>query len=132
MLELCRVDASRVSREALDAHVALAVARADRPWIQRTFAESARSLLRELLLGKRLRQELREPGPPTLIVHGQRDRLVDVRAARAVAAANPAIGLTEMPDLGHVPQLEAPEAFLAIALPWLERVTRLTNGSPIR
>lgn len=121
LLELCCVDVSRVPPAIVEAHVALASRRAATPWIQHTFAQSARSLLRELMFGRRLRRALLEPGPPTLIVHGQRDRLVDVRASRAVVAANPLIALTELPDVGHVPQLEVPAAFLAIALPWLDR-----------
>jgi len=54
-------------------------------------------------------------------VHGQGDRLVDIRASRAVAAANPRFELKELPGVGHVPQLETPEAFVEIALAWLDR-----------
>jgi len=123
MLRLCCVDASKVPREVFEAHVALASERASTPWTEHAFAQATRSLTRHLLFGRRLRRALRQPGPPTHIVHGQRDRLVDPRASRAVVAANPRIELTELPDLGHTPQLEAPDVFLEVASRWLDRVT---------
>ena len=46
---------------------------------------------------------------------------MDIRASRAVAAANPRFELKELPGVGHVPQLETPEAFVEIALAWLDR-----------
>jgi pimeloyl-ACP methyl ester carboxylesterase len=54
-----------------------------------------------------------------LIVQGNRDRLVRVEATRALAAARPDWRLEILDDVGHVPQLEAPERFLAIVEPWL-------------
>ena len=122
LLDLCCVDASKVPGEVVDAHVALAVERASMPWAQRAFSEAARSLMGQIFFGKRFRQALREPGAPMHIVHGERDRLVDVRASRAVAAANPRIELTVLPELGHTPQLEAPEVFVEIASRWLDRM----------
>jgi pimeloyl-ACP methyl ester carboxylesterase len=56
---------------------------------------------------------------PTLIVHGARDRLVPVAAARALAARRPEFTLEVIDDCGHVPQLEVPDQFLAAATPWL-------------
>lgn len=44
----------------------------------------------------------RGPMPPTLLVHGQRDRVVSVEHARALAAARPdAVTLLEVPDGDH-------------------------------
>jgi pimeloyl-ACP methyl ester carboxylesterase len=124
MLGLCCVDVSRVPREIVWAHVALAAERESTASAHRAFSEAARSLMGHLLFRKTLRNALRAPGPPTLIVHGQRDRLVDVRSSRAAAAANPRIELTELPDLGHTPQLESPDTFLEIASRWLDRANQ--------
>ena len=46
---------------------------------------------------------------PVLLLHGEKDRLVPLAAARAVAARNPAWRFAVARDVGHVPQLEAPE-----------------------
>jgi pimeloyl-ACP methyl ester carboxylesterase len=57
---------------------------------------------------------------PTLIVQGRRDRLVRIEATRALAAARPDWRLEVLEDVGHVPQLEAPDRFLAVVEPWLQ------------
>lgn len=121
LLGLCCVDVTRVPAEIIEAHIALARERAPMLSPQQSFAEASRSLMGHLMLGRTLRRALRAGGPPTLIVHGQGDRLVDIRASRAVAAANPRFELKELPGVGHVPQLETPEAFVEIALGWLDR-----------
>jgi pimeloyl-ACP methyl ester carboxylesterase len=122
LLDLCCVDATRIPPEIVEAHLALARERASILSAQQSFAEASRSLMGHLMLGRTLRRALRAGGPKALIVHGQGDRLVDVRASRAVAAANPRFELKELPGVGHVPQLETPDAFVEIALGWLERL----------
>jgi pimeloyl-ACP methyl ester carboxylesterase len=60
---------------------------------------------------------------PALIVQGDRDRLVNVESARALAALRPDWRIEILEGVGHVPQLEVPERFLAVVEPWLaERV----------
>ncbi len=135
LMALCCVDPSRIAPEVLAAHIERARARAaggsdPAPWARLAFAEAARSLMGELLLGHRLRQATQADAsrlPPVLIVQGQRDRLVDMRSARAVAFRNPAFRLVELPDIGHVPMLEAPAALLALALPFLRSPSRLAH-----
>ena len=56
---------------------------------------------------------------PVLLLHGEKDRLVPVRAARRVAAANPTWRFEVAPDAGHVPQLEVPEWTAHHVLDWL-------------
>jgi pimeloyl-ACP methyl ester carboxylesterase len=125
MVELCCVEPSRVPRDVIDAHVALAAERAPFPWNELAFSEATRSLLGDVLFGKRVHRAIRQPGAPTLIIHGKGDRLVDVVASRAAVALNPRINLIELPDLGHVPQLEAPETFMESASGWIERAVAL-------
>jgi pimeloyl-ACP methyl ester carboxylesterase len=122
LLALCCVDPTKVPKEIVEAHVALSVERASTPWIERVFAEAARSLFGQLLFGRRLRRAVRQPGVRTLIVQGSGDRLVDPRSSRFAAAANASIELTELADVGHTPQLEAPDLFLEIANRWFDRV----------
>ena len=45
---------------------------------------------------------------------GEADRIVDVEVARAYAAAVPGARLEVLPRTGHLPQLESPDALLAL------------------
>jgi pimeloyl-ACP methyl ester carboxylesterase len=135
LMDVCCVDATRIPAEVMDALVAEAVECGALPQIDLAFSEATRSLLGELFFGRRLRKAVRLPGVPTLIVHGQRDRCVDVRTVRATVAINPQIELIELPDLGHTPQLEAPDAFLKVASGWFDRVASTSGGrqdAPVR
>ena len=38
------------------------------------------------------------------------------------------IELVELPDIGHTPQLEAPDVFLNIASLWFDRVAATSGG----
>jgi len=121
IMSLCCVDPSKIRPDLVEAFIALNAERASMPWSDLAFSEATRSLMGELLFGKRLRTAVRQPGAPTLIVQGQRDRIVDVRTARAAVAVNPGIELIELPDLGHTPQIEAPDTFMGLADRWLDR-----------
>ncbi len=128
VIDVCCVDATRIPPDVMDALVAEAIACGALPWIDLAFSEATRSLLGELFFGKRIRKAIRQPGVPTLIVHGQRDRVVDVRTVRAAVTTNPRIELIELPDLGHTPQLEAPDAFMKVASEWFDRVESTSGG----
>ncbi|MGW0189416.1 alpha/beta fold hydrolase [Streptomyces sp. NPDC003362] len=53
---------------------------------------------------------VRELSAPTVVVVGSHDRLTPPAQARALVAALPrAVGLTELPGLGHMTPVEAPE-----------------------
>ena len=80
-----------------------------------------------------LRQIVMErPGPffasmrrvrqPTLVVFGDRDRLVPARLGTALAQSLPNAELHFLHDVGHVPQFEATEQTLDLLRPFLERV----------
>jgi pimeloyl-ACP methyl ester carboxylesterase len=55
---------------------------------------------------------------PVLVLHGRRDRLVPVAYAEAVLRAHPTWSGRIFPDLGHVPQMEAPDRWLAAVEDW--------------
>jgi len=46
---------------------------------------------------------------PLVLVHGMTDALISIERARSIKAAVPGAHLTEIPDAGHMPMLEAPE-----------------------
>jgi len=120
VLALCCVDPSRVTREVFDAHVDLAREREGfRPDYGRDFLAAQRSLMARLVRRRHFQAMVRRIQARALIVHGRRDRLVLVGAARALARARPDWRLELLEDIGHVPQLEAPERFLALVAPWV-------------
>ena len=58
---------------------------------------------------------------PTLVMHGERDRLVPLAASRLLAARIPDAELAVVPGAGHAYGLEAPQESLDLMLEWLER-----------
>lgn len=118
-LKTCCVDASRVDPAVVRAHVAIATERQSFEWAHRSFLTAARSLVRRLTRRERFHAVLREISCPTLIVHGDRDRLVPVATARAIARMRPDWTLQVLEGIGHVPQLEDPERWLETVESWL-------------
>jgi len=56
---------------------------------------------------------------PTLILWGEQDRLIPVAAGQWLAKVMPTAQITIYPNIGHLPQEEAPAATLGDLLPWL-------------
>jgi pimeloyl-ACP methyl ester carboxylesterase len=100
--------------------VELARTRRAFPEAAAAYAESARSLFWYLTRGMRVDEA--RVRCPTLVVHGERDRLVPVAAARALAARRREFTLELIDDCGHAPPMEVPERFLAAVVPWLAAV----------
>jgi pimeloyl-ACP methyl ester carboxylesterase len=127
-LTLCCTDRSRVAADVVDQHVAIARRRALYPDGNRDFLAAARSVMSTagFLRSPRYRRGIRSIAAPVLLVHGERDRLVPVTAARVVVRANPAWSLVVLPGVGHVPQLEAPRETAAAILDWLDSDGRAT------
>lgn len=119
-LALCCADASRVPGEAVQAHVDLARERMQHGAVfGRDFLVAQRSLMARLVRPRRFYRMVAGIRARALIVQGGRDRLVRAEAVRALAAARPDWRLELLEGIGHVPQLEAPERFLAAVEPWL-------------
>ena len=117
---LCCKDPSRIARDVYDAHVELARERATYgPVVRRDFLEAQRSLLAALVQRRRFYAMVAGIRATALIIQGEQDRLVRVESARALQAARPDWRLEVLDDVGHIPQLETPERFLAIVEPWL-------------
>jgi pimeloyl-ACP methyl ester carboxylesterase len=119
-LRLCCVDPGRVPPAVLRAHVELAKSRRWYPQLEEEFLAATRSLLWLLARRRQLAATLRTIRGPVLLVHGAKDRLVGVAAARAAARANPSWRYEEAPDVGHVPMLEIPGWTRDVVLDWLD------------
>ena len=128
MLDLCLVDPSVFPEDLFAASVALVVERSAMPGLDKAFLAAARSLVRVNALGWPYRKAMAGVSAPVLLVHGERDRLVPVRAARRVARHNPGWRLVTLPGIGHTPQLEAPEAVAGHILAWLDDHKATTPG----
>lgn len=119
-LALCCVDPSRVDPEVVAAHVALAEERLTYGRVVgRDFLAAVRSLTAQLVRHKRFGETVAAVRAPTLIVQGSEDRLVRLEAVRQLIAARPEWRLEILDGIGHVPQLEAPDRFMAVVEPWL-------------
>ena len=58
---------------------------------------------------------------PVLVIHGREDRLVPLGFAGALGC-RPDWDVRLIPKVGHVPQMEAPERWLAAVDDWLGRL----------
>jgi pimeloyl-ACP methyl ester carboxylesterase len=132
-LALCCVDRSRVAPEVVAKHVDMARLRTDFPGLDKGFIAAAKSVVRTA--GRGYRRGLRRVTAPVLLVHGSRDRLVPVGLARAAARANPSWTLAVLDDVGHTPQLEAPQDVAKLIGKWLdsdgERAAQLATPRPL-
>jgi pimeloyl-ACP methyl ester carboxylesterase len=119
MLTLVGVDPDGVPPEVIDRSVTLLQEREDVEGMDRAFLAAARSLLRVLVDPRRYRRAMASIEVPVLLVHGDRDRLVPVAAARDIARRHPAWRYVEMAGVGHVPQLQVPEVLAEEVLNFL-------------
>ncbi|SFL67214.1 alpha/beta fold hydrolase [Geodermatophilus ruber] len=121
MVQMCFGDPRRVPRERLDEAVEEMRERAGQPWALRALTRSMRGLITSYLRvgAANAWRVARALQPPTLVVWGDRDRLVDPALAPRLAAAVPDGRLLMLDGVGHVAMLEAPEptarAVLALA-----------------
>jgi pimeloyl-ACP methyl ester carboxylesterase len=118
-LALCCVDPAAVPAEFIDAAVAQAERRSvasngfTPPQLDRAFLQAARSLVLAGARRSTYAEMMRRVTAPVVLLHGEKDRLVPVAAARAVAAALPTWTYHEYADVGHVPMIEIPDEVVA-------------------
>jgi pimeloyl-ACP methyl ester carboxylesterase len=117
-LRVLAADPGSIPEDVVRLLVDLARERRDDPDVAKAFLHAARSMLR---LGRRpetARRALDNITSPVLLLHGRRDRLVPVAFAEAELARHPAWRGRFFRDLGHIPQMEAPERWLTEVADW--------------
>ncbi|HUA43419.1 MAG TPA: alpha/beta hydrolase [Streptosporangiaceae bacterium] len=121
ILSLCCADPSRVPPDVIAQHVDVARERAGFANVGSDLASATRSVIATAGLAgaHAYRQAVKAIAKPVLLLHGERDRLVPVSAARAAVKAHPSWSLVELAGAGHVPQLEVPEECAAAIITWL-------------
>ena len=118
---LVAYEPDKLPADVKQAHRALYEERANSPDGDRAFLASARSIAGVYMRRRRMRRLIASITAPTLIIHGNRDRLVSVRASMQVAASRPDWELHRFARTGHVPMLERPERFCDVVEDWLGR-----------
>ncbi len=119
LLRLCCADPSRVPDDVVDLHVQLTAQRRAYSDVDSEMLSAAQSLIWVLADRRRYAAMQRAIDVPVLLMHGDRDRLVDVASARDAAAANPSWRFEVARGVGHVPQLEVPEWTADRIIAWL-------------
>jgi pimeloyl-ACP methyl ester carboxylesterase len=94
--------------------VLLAAERYAYPEAAAAYADAARTLLQEVAGNFDADLAVAAVARPTLLLHGAEDALVSVAFARAAAERHGTVDLCVLDGVGHAPQLEAPERFMAI------------------
>jgi pimeloyl-ACP methyl ester carboxylesterase len=115
-------DPSTIPKELVRLHVEQLVRHQQNEDAGAAFLDAARSLM---ALGHRrevVRWILESVKCPVLVIHGRADRLVPVGFAQAALEKRPDWDMRLLPKVGHVPQMEAPERWLAAVEDWLERL----------
>jgi pimeloyl-ACP methyl ester carboxylesterase len=118
-MALVAADPSRISAELFEAHVQLTRERGNLGRQNgRAFLQASRTLgLR--MADPRFWARVKKIEAPTLVVHGELDRLIPVAAARALERRRPDWTLVVIPGVGHVPMMETPDLFLDVVNQWL-------------
>ena len=122
--------------EIVAEHVTVARQRASFDTGGRDFAAAMRSVIATSGYGhgQAYRRAVASVRCPVLLLHGERDRLVPVSVARGAARAHPSWSLVVLPDVGHVPQLEAPRETAEAIAGWLGSAGRAAAelAAPLR
>lgn len=78
------------------------------------------------------RARLPQVQAPTLVLHGQQDRLTPVGNAHRIAALVPDATLAVLPDAAHAYLLEQPEESHRLLVDWLDARSPVRPGRPLR
>lgn len=120
-IRLVSADPSRIEPTVVDAHIALEAERLAESGWHESFYSATRSLVAILALKRKVFRWVDEVVAPTLLLEGDRDRLVPVASARNLASLRPDWEYHEFAGAGHVPMLEVPAEFVEVVGDWLSR-----------
>src|SRR3954468_4806560 len=124
MVRMCFGEPSRVPPERLEQAVQEMRERAEQPWADRALVGSMRGLITSYLKvgAANAWRAARSLARPTLVIWGDRDRLVDPALAPRLADVVPDSRLLVVLGVGHVAMLEAPEATARAVLGMVESI----------
>ena len=127
VVRLCFGDPTLATEHRLVEAAAELDARNRQPWAHEAFDRTAKAMLRSWWRGESLWAVAARVRVPTLVVWGDRDRLVAPRLAARTARV---LGgrLLMLPGVGHVAQIEAPEAVAAGVAGLWDATSRWEDG----
>ena len=119
MLELVCTDPTRVSQHVVEAHIRLARER------EHLGAQNARAFLQATrsiafrMADPRFWVRAEQVKAPVLVIHGERDRVIPLAAAKELARRLPAWKLKVLDGVGHVPMMESPDLVVSAYNEWI-------------
>ena len=113
-------DPQRVDPAIVAAHVESARMHAEDPDAIPAFLEATRSMLRTGDRRDFIEELIDRVRVPVLVIHGAKDRLVNVALARRAAGGRPNWKLVEFAGVGHAAQMEVPDRWVATVEDWLD------------
>ena len=118
---LCAADPDSIDPALVAAHVEMVRTREGFEYARQAFLDAARSIFRSQARPGKYRALVRAVRTPALVLHGARDRLIPVAAARESSALHDNWDLVVFDHLGHLPMMEDPDRFLRTVEEWLDR-----------
>jgi pimeloyl-ACP methyl ester carboxylesterase len=128
VLELCCADPTTIPEELKQASEHLIGERAKVPGLDSAFLAAARSTVFTTSKRGAYYAAMKKVRVPVFLMSGDRDRLVNVAAARYVARRHPHWRYDEYEGIGHVPQMEIPEVVSERVLDWMD-ANRLSTAA---
>ncbi|SFR28446.1 Pimeloyl-ACP methyl ester carboxylesterase [Lentzea waywayandensis] len=129
LLELVCADPSGIPEELKQASEHLIGERAKVEGLDRAFLDAARSVVFTSSKRGAYYGAMSKVRVPVFLMSGDRDRLVNVAAARYVARKYPHWRYDEYANVGHVPQMEIPEVVSERVLDWMDANRLSTSAS---
>jgi pimeloyl-ACP methyl ester carboxylesterase len=129
-LELTCADPDKVSPAFREVAVRLCEDRPNGPDAEAAFLEAARSLGLLVTRAGAYRATIASITAPGIVLQGAADRLVPASGVHQLAALQPGWPVHVLEGVGHVPQVEAPQASAALLLPFLDGLPLQSVGAP--
>jgi pimeloyl-ACP methyl ester carboxylesterase len=118
-LRAVSTDYSRIPEEVVQAHLEAHRQRHGDRDANVAVLQTMRSLTASNLRRASFFAKVRKVRAPTLVVHGEKDRVIPLSASRRLVEIRPDWELHVFAGLGHVPMMEDPEGFLEVVRRWL-------------
>lgn len=126
LLRLCFADPTRVSAARFDMEVAECAERMAMPWAENRLGPAAAAIVRDWLAppARSLWAVAHRVATPTLVIWGDRDRVISVRKAARTACLLPRGRLLVLPRTGHAAQMERPMSVARAVLGMWQAIER--------
>jgi len=126
LLRLCFADPARITEARFELEVAEYAERMSMPWASNRFGPAATAIVREWLAppARSLWAVAHRVRVPTLVIWGDRDRVISVRKAARTARCLRRGRLLVLPRTGHAAQMERPTSVAKAVLGMWQAVDR--------